>query len=415
MSKLLSYGTRPFIVARPWITPSGLLAGHLAHAVAWLMLATLTSRDWTGPSLRGIAWIHLVALGWVTLTALTVLLYVIPQFTEIAWRFERAARVGLVAFAVGAFALVAAFWSGRAGALAWSATVLAAGLTAYLATALATLAAATRGPRTEAAIARALAIVALFLAAAAALGLVMAWALAGRAPASWLVNLPAAHAHLAGLGWLTTLVMGVSVRTAVPILGVQPATRWRHITSATLVTLATLLLAGALWSSVTWLLRLGVACAAGGIVLYAVDVSISIARARVTHRPPQVLLGACLFWLLVAVGLGIGVAAGARWEAAYVFVALVGWVGQAVIAHLHHIGVRLIATVRRGEDDETPPSELLVPALSWATVAAFQSSVAIVTLGLLGLGLPWVRLGAWCGLLAWTTMTINFALALYRA
>ena len=53
-----------------------------------------------------------------------------------------------------------------------------------------------------------------------------------------------------------------------------------------------------------------------------------------------------------------------------------------VNAHLHHIGVRVVATMVAGDDNETRPWELLVPHLSWFAWAAAQTAVAATALGL---------------------------------
>jgi hypothetical protein len=62
--------------------------------------------------------------------------------------------------------------------------------------------------------------------------------------------------------------------------------------------------------------------------------------------------------------------------AAAALLLLVGWLGQMVNGHLYHIGIRLISTVARGDDDETRLGQLLAAPLSWASFALFQVAVA---------------------------------------
>jgi hypothetical protein len=122
-----------------------------------------------------------------------------------------------------------------------------------------------------------------------------------------------------------------------------------------------------------------------------------------------------MLWFLAALAIGGGALSGKQWQPAYVFVLLMGWIGQMLIAHFHHIGVRLIATVYRGEDDETRPQELLETRLSWFTFGAFQIGIALVAAGLLNDSLSLVARGSVFGLAAWIAMTANMLAARARA
>ena len=86
-----------------------------------------------------------------------------------------------------------------------------------------------------------------------------------------------------------------------------------------------------------------------------------------------------------------------------------------VIAHFHHIGVRLIATIYRGEDDETRPQELLEARLSWFTWGSFQIAIAIIAAGLLEDRLSTIARGSVFGIAAWIAMTANILAARARA
>ncbi len=107
--------------------------------------------------------------------------------------------------------------------------------------------------------------------------------------------------------------------------------------------------------------------------------------------------------------------AGKPWQQAYVFVLLMGWVGQFVNAHLYHIGVRLLATIYRGEDDETPPQALLEPRLSWFTLYAFQVAVGAITYALMFGNASLVARAAVFGITGWIAMIANVMAARARA
>ena len=75
--------------------------------------------------------------------------------------------------------------------------------------------------------------------------------------------------------------------------------------------------------------------------------------------------------------LALGAASGQAWASAAIYVALLGWIGSAVVAHVHHIGIRVLLTNVRGEDDETCPGAILFPPLTWATVAVYEAAVIL--------------------------------------
>jgi hypothetical protein len=131
----------------------------------------------------------------------------------------------------------------------------------------------------------------------------------------------------------------------------------------------------------------------------------------VSYRPPQFFIAAGVTWLLVALFLGAGVLAGAPWQPAFVFVMLAGWAGQMVNGHILHIGVRLIATIYRGEDDETEPRELLDPLRPWLAFTAMQSAIACVAVGLLADNGNITAIGATIGLLGWVALMTALAMA----
>lgn len=398
-----------------WIPPQGLVFGQLAHGASWLVLLWLALRGRVDEDLPALGWVHLVALGWLTTTALSVLVHVIPAFTDVVWRGERIARASLTVYAAGVLALVVAFCSNAPGWLPVGGTLVAVGLAGYAIPAAFTLAAALRLGTVEAAIARALYETLTFLLLAAGLGVAFTWALNGRLPAAFPLVAAPIHAQLGLIGWLTVLVMGVSARTVNPIAGDRSRHPWRHIVAVTAVVLGMIGLAAgsalhspeALWT--------GAALVGVAVAVYVADLASVLLRATVRHRPPQAFLAAAALWLVAAFGLLIGGLRGLPWWPACVFVVLIGWVGQMVNGHLHHIGIRLIATAFRGDEDETRPDELLVPALSWSAFALFQAAVVLGAAGVLAAVPRALACGAVAGLTGWAAMLANALRAADRA
>lgn len=397
---------------RHWIPPAALFYAHLAHGFSWaLLLWAAWSQNVHG--YVGFAWIHAIALGWVTMAAFAVLIHALPNFVDVEWRGETVARWSLLAYGAGVALLLFGFL-GNANALAPAGDLLLASIVAYLATAFWTLAQAMRGERVQRAVARAFLGTFLFLIAAAVIGYGLAAMLGGRG-ITWAASLPAAHATLGTLGWLSLLIFGVSMRTLRPIAGQTTRFRWMHIVVGSFTLLGVPLLAAGLAAHNVPLAWIGGVLFVLAALGYAFDVFDILLRAKNPHRPPQFFVAFGVLWFLVALAIGGGALAGLPWQPAYIFALLAGWIGQMVLAHFHHIGIRLVSTLYRGEEDETPPQVLLEPRLSWFTLGAFQIAIALVVIGLLNEHLNLVARGAVFGIAAWIAMTGNVLAARARA
>jgi hypothetical protein len=394
--------------ARFWIPPLPLAAGLVFQLGAWALVIADAVAPGAGLEL---AWVHAVAVGWLSATALAVLLHVVPAFTDLEWRTGDVARAAALAVPFAALALVVGFAAHSGTAVAAAAVLLAAALLAYVGTAFVTLRAPAPDP-TSAAIARALAITLGALAATALLGALLGYAY-GRGDAALLALAPS-HALLGIAAWLTVLVTGVSARTFRPMLGARSRWPLAHVAAGGGLTVGALLAAlAAPWSPV--LLRGGVALTAAGALVYLVDGLDILRRADTPHAAPRAFVGASLLWLALATVGALAVSWGAPFGRATVVVALAGWLGQIVNAHLHHLGVRVLATLVLGEDDETRPWELLAAPLSWAAFVAAQLAVAGTAAYALGGHGTLGAAGGLCGILAVIAMVANVRTALHRA
>jgi hypothetical protein len=416
MAASASAPVAPSVLAPAWIPQWALLAGQAAHGASWGLLVALGLSGALDVGFGGLAWVHMVALGYLTLISMAVLIHVLHGMLDLDWVGVRVARWSLLPFTLGAAGMVVGFWTHQTPLLAAMATVVTLSLAVYLAMAALTLARFRPNPEVRTVVVRAFGFVLAALGATAVVGLGMAWALAGFGGAWWLTVAPAIHAHLGLIGWLTLLVMGVSTHTVKPITGGKTDAAWKHVLASSAVTLGlALLLVGFTTGAGAWLWA-GAMCAGLGTLAYLVDMAGILRRARVPHRPPQAFLAASSLYVVATAALGAGVLAGhADWQAAYGFLALVGWLGQMVNGHLHHIGIRVLATVARGEDDETPPRALLDARLSWSTFAAYQAAVAVGAAGLLAHQGGVVALAGALGLLAWLLMAANLTSAWRRA
>lgn len=398
-----------------WIPPQGLVFGQLAHGASWIVLFVLALHGLTGIGLPALGYVHLVALGWLTMTALSVLIHVIPAFTDVVWHGESLARRSLAVYAIGVLVLVAGFCTGAPRALPWGGTIVALGLLGYAIPAAITLAGAFRRGRVEAAIARALDATLTFLLLAAGLGVAFTWALGGRLSSLVLAVGVPIHAEFGLIGWLTVLAMGVSARTVRPMTGGGSPSSWKHVAAGSAQVLGMLLVgAGSIVGSPS-LLWTGIIVLGIGVAVYVIDLADVLRRATVRHRVPQAFLASAAFWLVAAFVLGAGIFRGLPWGPTFVYVALIGWLGGMVNAHLHHIGVRLLATAFRGDDDETRPDELLSRALSWTTFILFEVALIVGVVALLAGLSGLLESAAIAGGAGWSAMAANAIYAARRA
>lgn len=393
---------------RAWIPPVALIAGQAAHGLSWLVLLALA---WTGNGAdmpRSLAWVHLVALGWLTTVSLAVLVHVIPGVLDLEWRGQQVARGSIAPFWLGTLAMAWGFWQADFGLVAIAATVVGLSLAVYLACVAATFVRFEPSPDASVRVFRAFIGVFIALGLTAGLGVLMAYALHGDVSGTWLVGIPALHAHLGALGWLTLLVIGVSARTVRRITGAKTNGPWLHVAAATLF-LAVLfpLTLGLLGLGKGWL-WVAAALAVQAALAHALELSILVQRASEPHRPPRAFIAAAGLYLVLATCLGAGLTLGqADWAPAYAFLALAGWLGQMVNGHLHHIGVRLLATLARGDDDDTEPLDLLHPPLSWGAFGASQLAVALGTVALFELSPHLLIVAAVSGFIGWAMMVAN--------
>ncbi|MFP5503043.1 MAG: hypothetical protein ACLGIN_11180 [Candidatus Sericytochromatia bacterium] len=404
------------LLAVAWIPHWALLAGQVAHGASWVLLAVLGAEGLLGFSFPGLAWVHVVALGYLTLISLAVLVHVLHGMADIVWKGGAIARWSLLPFTLGAWGLAAAFWLGRMDGVAAASGLIGLGLIGYGVPAAISFATSTPEADTSPAVIRAFVLVLLMLAATAVLGYGMARALAVGGHPWWLSAGPAVHAHLGAVGWLSLLVIGVSRHTSKPITGLRSPAVWRHIASSGLVLFGLLALTAGLSGGWQPLVLAGAGLSVAGAWLYAFDMLSLIRRSTVPHKPPQAFVGASSAYFAVAAVLGAGVALGKTdWQAAYAFVGLMGWLGQMVVGHLYHIGVRVLTSVARGEDDETRPWEVLSLPLSWATFGLFQSAMVLGAAGLLAAIGPLVVAAGVLGLVGWGVMGANMLTAWRRA
>jgi hypothetical protein len=402
---------RRIFTRRHWIPPGALAFGYLSIGASWILLYRLAYGQLPGQAVRpelGIGFVHLAGLGGITMIALGISFHVLPAFTGIRWRWERVARSSLIALGLGAWTMVLGFLSGKSSLLALGIPLVGAGLALWLCSFFYSLythakSGAIPGP------AWILIGPAVFLTFAGSIGFLMGETLAGHALfPNMLGRFPFVHAMFALFGWLTLLVVGVSSRTIVPIAGQRSRHPSLRLWTSGLLTAGLLFYAGGVLISSPLSLGIGGFLLFASILSYVADIAPLLAGARKPHRVPQLFFASGLLYLLGACAVGGEILFGHRpWKDAFVFLLLMGWLVQIVAGHLHHIGIRLIATIVRGDLDQTPPERLLDSRISALSFWALQGALLAGSVGLLA-GMPTaLELAALLGTTGWIAIAFN--------
>ncbi|MFQ5845370.1 MAG: hypothetical protein ACE5JG_10335, partial [Planctomycetota bacterium] len=215
------------------------------------------------------------------------------------------------------------------------------------------------------------------------------------------------HAHLAAVGWATLMVVGVGHRLLPMFLPAAPATGISLWASVLLLEAGTLGLATAFL--IRGPTRLFAVLIAAGLAVFLFDVIRMRSRPRPPppglRRPDPGMLHALqsFFYLLLAAGVGLGLAFSGEWHPAWIMVygvfGLVGFLSQIVLG----IGMRLFPMFAWkaawvGSDFKAlppPPHEMPARPLQVAGLGLWTVGTPLLALGL-GADLPGViTAGAW--------------------
>ena len=342
---------------------------------------------------RLIALVHLLTLGWLTGSILGSLYIVGPLVLQIPMRVGKADWIAFGAFVFGTSGMVSHFWINTYDGMAWSA-LLAIGAVTWVG---GRVVRGLRGSRIPWAVGLHIVLAFLNILAAAALGMVIGF---DRSRGFLTVSPLAAvfaHAHIAAVGWVTMLVIGLGYRLIPMMLpAAMPSGRSLALSAILLqIGLVVLAMSLVLDAGVEWL---GALLIVGGVVSFVSHVRRMVARRL--PRPPalptrdwstwQVHLA--LAWQLVAVASGVVLSIGApdpfRLPLMWVYgvAGLVGFLAQMVTGMQGRL-VPLYAWYRAYARTGSPPGR---PSHALPS-AAFARSILLcwaIALPLLVWGLP---------------------------
>jgi hypothetical protein len=296
--------------AVPFLAPE--LAGHYYHP----HLAALT---------------HTVTLGWITLSIMGASYQLIPIVLERPVWSQRLARWQFWVLAVGIAGMVAHFYIGRWPSLLLAAAMVAAGVTMHLVNVALTLRGTERWDFTARFIAMAYGGLGLTVAFGLALGADRIWAFL---PSSLFPTLHA-HFHLALLGFVTPMIIGVAARVYPMFLLAPEPSGWPgRIQFWGLALGVPGVVAGLL--GVPGLVAPGaiaIAAAIAGHLAWILRMARSRRRPALDWGLRFVLTGSAFMIPAAAAGLGLALdlLSGPRASLAYAVLALGGWVSLNIV------------------------------------------------------------------------------------
>lgn len=369
----------------------------VAHVGLLLGLLTLVA----DPSLPGasfyhsrfVALVHLLTLGWLTGSILGSLYIVGPLVLRVPMRVAKADWIAFGAFVLGASGMVSHFWINTYDGMAWSALLVVATVLWVGVRIMRGIDAGTMPWAVSVHVGLAF----VNFVAAASLGILLGLDRSRGFLSVSPLSVMFAHAHLAAVGWVTMLVIGLSYRLIPMILPAEMPNGRSLLLSAVLLQGGLMMLTAQLILDVEgrWL---GAAMVGGGVVSFMRQVRAM--HSRRLPRPPALpardwsmrQIQMALAWLLVAVAIGIALGIGVPADAelslmwTYGVAGLVGFLAQ-MVAGMQGRLVPMYAWYRAYAATGQPPSTAAnaLPSEAFARVIFLCWTVAVP---LLAWGLP---------------------------
>ncbi len=394
------------------------LAYLLAGAVALVWAAPdVAMGAYAAPRVAGIA--HLFTLGWLTMTIFGALYQLLPVALGAPIRSRLAAHIGFWCFAPGV-AFFAAGVATRDGGLQHTGIALVTStvvlVTGNVAATLAGKPAATRDVTWAG-----MALATAFLASTLVLGIVLLHNLHSGFIAAARVRVLAVHLHVAAVGWVLMMIVGVSHRLLPMFLLAHGAdTRWTRHALALLTTGVLSFTAGVLTQlpAVTWL---GTLLLVAGVGCFLRQVY-AFHRARMRKRldPGMRFVAVAIGFLATGALVGpLALAAGVahpRVATAYVLLGLLGGLVLYVVGFFYKI-VPLLAWTHRyggrsGKGDVPTVADMFSPRVALVQLVLMAAGVLLlvgsIAIGAGGAAAASVHI-ARCGALLFLAGTLLFA------
>jgi hypothetical protein len=405
---------------------------YLGTAHVSLALACLLAACWP-QAVAGFfyhAWliglVHLVTLGWISFSILGTIYIVGPLALQMEMPPRTLDYVAYGCALVGLIGMVGHFWVQQYAGMAWSAATIASGVM-YM---TARIALRVRGARIQPAVKLHVILACVNFWLAASMGLLIAIDKVAPFLPGFVLSNVFAHAHLAALGWATTMVVGVGYRL-LPMTFPSKIPSGRSLwASAVLLETGVLGLFATLLLQSAWTIVFGVTIVAGLAVFMA---HVIWMRRHLAAKPPGVqriqfgLLHAAnaAISLLVAAAIGVTLLVtpasphSLQLAAAYGVLGLIGFLAQMVIA----MEARLLPLVtwfwayEAGRYKVAPPSPHVMRdrILQAIVFGGWTVGVPALAMGMWSASAQLVSVAAWALFVAVALATLDNALVVAPA
>ncbi len=219
------------------VPPRRLVALYLVTAHVSLALAFLATA-WNPLAVAGFFYharivgiVHLVTLGWIAMSVLGVAYIVLPLACGVGLPARRGDYAACALAIIGLIGMVAHFWIGEFGGMAWSAATAALGVLYVVVRA----AVGMRRAKVAAGVKVHLYLGAFNLAGALTMGVLLAFDKVRSFLPGYVLSNVFAHAHLAAIGWVSMTMMGLGYRLLPMVLpAAMPSGRTLYLSAALL-------------------------------------------------------------------------------------------------------------------------------------------------------------------------------------
>ncbi len=333
-----------------WVPLPFLLTGACAAALFGLLAPWIVPLALQTPAFPHVlALVHLVTLGWLTMTIMGASLQLAPVIVVAPLRATALLHWQYPVFACGVACLVSGFWWWQTWLLVVGGTLIVLAVAQYIVVLTATFAHATTRPLSVTYLSASL----VYLCLVVSLGLTLAWNFVAGFLDAPLERLLLLHVTLGVVGWLSCTLIGVSYTLArLFTLAHAHDDRWGRRLWFILNGSIVLLAVGEVlnWSLLAW---------GGGVLLILAAGLFALDFGRLLRTRQRKKLEVTQYHSLVAAGYFVLViVAGVilllcGWGTPPVFTALglaalVGWLGQSTIGYLYKIVPFLVWSERYG-------------------------------------------------------------------